>query len=337
MKRIFFLTCSLRFILISYSQSQSTDQFRYEEAKSHQISDVPLQRAHHALVYDEEKKVIVLTAGSTPVDGGKNFTFYNDLWAFDGQRWNHLGNVGDRRSGPGIAYDTKRKQIVSFGGYSGDKSLGDLRIYTNNTWEVKTDIPEMASTEPGFVYDTHRDYFIAFGGSGERGKVNATTWEWDGEIWRKKDIPGPPGRQAFAMVYDTKRMKTVLFGGMGDTPQNSYNDTWEYDGTKWTRVDTAGPGARLAMGYTYDSKRGLFIIFGGMGEKGNLGDTWSWDGEKWKQLAATGPLPRLMGYMAYDKKRDKIVLFGGRVKWPQDANDTWEWDGRKWSEVSFVK
>jgi hypothetical protein len=293
---------------------------------------LPPKRAHHALVYDEENKQIVLTAGSTPVDGGKSFVFYNDMWAFDGHNWNLARNAGDQRSGIGLAFDAKRKQLVSYGGFSGNRALGDLRCLINNDWKVASDAAEMAAAEPGFVYDSHRDCFVAFGGSKERGQLQNTTWEWKDNQWTNKNITGPDGRQAFAMIYDSKRKRTILFGGMGSTPQNIFKDTWEYDGKNWTRVDTAGP-ARMAMGYAYDSKRGLFIVFGGMGPAGMFGDTWGWDGRQWTQLAVDGPPARAMGYMAYDKDRDKVVLFGGRIKWPQDANDTWEWNGKSWSEI----
>ena len=335
MKQVFLLASSLLINQFSFSQGVGNDGSLRGGVKSQRIDVVPPLRAHHALVYDEEEKRVLLTGGSTPIEGGQRFIIYNDVWAFDGKRWEQLGNAGDKRSGIGIAYNGRAKELVSFGGYSNDGALADLRIYENNDWKIKANKPEMIATEPGFVYDSDRDRYVAFGGSAGRGKVNADTWEWDGKEWMKKDIPGPPGRQAFAMVYDAKRKRTILFGGMGETPEKSYNDTWEYDGAKWERVDTGGPGNRLAMGYTYDSKRGLVLIFGGMGPNGILGDTWGWDGKSWTQLSATGPSPRLMGYMAYDKARDKTVLFGGRIKWPQDANDTWEWDGERWSEVNF--
>jgi hypothetical protein len=45
-----------------------------------QLSTVslPPKRAHHALVYDEEKKRIMLFGGSTPVDNGNSGIFFND-------------------------------------------------------------------------------------------------------------------------------------------------------------------------------------------------------------------------------------------------------------------
>jgi len=40
---------------------------------------IPPKRAHHQLVYDEANKVILMTAGSSPVDCGKPFNVFNDM------------------------------------------------------------------------------------------------------------------------------------------------------------------------------------------------------------------------------------------------------------------
>ncbi|MES2776915.1 MAG: hypothetical protein V4722_22250 [Bacteroidota bacterium] len=294
----------------------------------------PHKRAHHQLVYNEAAKAIVMTTGSTPLDGGKSFKLFNDLWNFNGSKWTLAGTAGDERSGVMLAYDTKRRKIFSFGGFTEDNSShAEFRVLENGVWKTLSDFPEMKAAEPGFVYDQHRDRMLSFGGSAGRGLVNNITWEWNGKSWKKIAGTGPEGRQAFMMVYDAKRRKTVVYGGMGTSPQETFTDTWEFDGSKWKKLSVSGPGPRMSAGFAYDSKRGLTILFGGMGATGMLGDTWSWDGKAWKKLADTGPAKRAMGYMAYDKARDRIVLFGGRLGWPNDADDTWEWDGKEWKEV----
>lgn len=294
----------------------------------------PGVRAHHELVYDEKNEVVIMTAGSTPLNGGSSFEMYNDIWKFDGKAWKQDGTAGDKRSGIRMAYDSKRNKLYSFGGWINGNSLAELRVFENGEWKTLSNLPEMKASEPGFVYDAHRDRLIAFGGSAERGVVNSTIWEWDGSSWKKFGGKGPAGRQAFVMVFDSKRKKTILFGGMGGSG-NRLDDLWEFDGTKWDSIPVAGshPGHRLSPGYTYDSKRGWLVIFGGIAGNEIKADTWAWDGKEWKQLATNGPAARTMGYLAYDKKRDRVVLFGGRLGWPNDANDTWEWDGTEWKEI----
>jgi tetratricopeptide (TPR) repeat protein len=300
-------------------------------------NDIPASphvRAHHELVYDEAKKKVMLTAGSTPLDSGNSFKLFNDIWLFEGTKWRLSGYASNERSGIRMAYDTKRDKLFSFGGYP-ERYAAEFRIFENGQWRILSNNAEMRAAEPGFVYDADRDKLIAFGGSVQRGVVNNVTWEWDGYSWKKFEGDGPGGRAAFAMVYDLKRKKTVLFGGSDGDGKKFSDDIWEFDGITWKQIVNKGkgPGSRISPGYAYDSKRGLLIIFGGLDNQGMKGDTWSWNGKEWKMLADKGPSARAMGYMAYDKARDKIVLFGGRLGWPNDAADTWEWDGKEWKQV----
>ncbi len=294
--------------------------------------NAPPKRAHHEMLYDETNKSVLMVGGSTPENGGQSSKFFNDIWRYSSGKWSKTQDTVDERSGMRFAFDSKKK-IYSFGGFSANGSLNELRVLENNRWKTISFHPEIKASEPGFVYDAARDRFIVFGGLVERGVVNNSTWEWNHKEWKKIEGPGPEGRTSFAMVYDSKRKRTVLFGGGGTTPDKKFGDTWEFDGIAWTKVSDSGPGERRAPGYAYDSKRGMLIIFGGSGKDGIKGDTWGWDGTVWKKLSDTGPAPRMMGYMAYDKDRDRIVLFGGRLGWPNDADDTWEWDGTKWNQI----
>lgn len=295
----------------------------------------PYKRAHHEMVYDEHSNAVLMTGGSTPLNGGQSFKLFNDLWKYTNSVWSKAGNAGDERSGIRLAYDTKRNKIYSFGGFtSNNQSSGQLRVLENNGWKILADLPDMKAAEPGFVYDIARDKLIAFGGSAARGLVNNTTWEWDGAAWKKFEGKSPNGRQAFAMVYDSKRHKAILYGG-ADGNGTIFNDgVWEFDGTVWKNIVTENnPGPRISPGYAFDSKRNLLILFGGISQGALQNDLWAWDGQAWKLLSTEGPPKRTMGYLAYDKVRDKIILFGGRLGWPNDADDTWEWDGVKWTAI----
>jgi hypothetical protein len=301
-------------------------------------AELPTRRAHHALEYDQGSQRVLLTGGSTPVDGGARFVFMNDLWAFEGTRWTLLPVTGARMSGMRLAYDNRHQRMLSFGGYDG-ASRGELRGLGAGGWEALGRHPEVVAAEPGFVYDGRANRLVLFGGSAGPGQANGDTWILTGGSWRKLAGQGPSARQAQVMVYDEQRDRTVLFGGMGSGPPGqpppSLGDTWELEGERWIRRELTGPSARSGAGATYDSKRGLLILFGGVGAEGFLGDTWAYDGSAWRKLADTGPEPRGMGYLAYDRRRDRVVLFGGRKGWPNgDLNDTWEWDGAAWREVS---
>ncbi len=302
----------------------------------------PPRRAHHALVYDEANARVLLSGGSTP-NGGQCCTFFNDLWSFDGKEWTELPSSGPMMSGMRLVWDSRAKQVVSFGGFSHDNQpMSDLRVLRAGAWTTHGPNGPVPSAEGGFVYDSARGRFIAFGGSGGQGQANSATWAFANGTWTEVETIAPPPRQAMAMAYDERRGVAVMFGGMGigapPTPPPSFGDTYEFR-TRWRKINYSGerPSPRHSAGFAYDAKRGRMILFGGIDAKGFRGDTWSWDGERWTKLldeSPTGPEPRGMGYLAYDKKRDRVVLFGGRKGWPDgDLNDTWEFDGKAWKRV----
>jgi len=297
----------------------------------------PPRRAHHALVYDASRQAVLLAGGSTPLDSGRSFRFFNDVWGFDGSRWSMLGESGDQMSGMRLVFDASAQRVVSFGGFR-EGSMGLLRVLDGASWRTIGDRSEAPAAEGGFVLDTRRQKFVSFGGTAGRGQFGEDTWEYAGQSWRRLAISSPPARLGHVMVYDARRGRVVLFGGMGSAPQGSrpplLGDTWEFDGTAWTRRDVTGPSPRHSAGGAWDSRRGVVIVFGGGGGDSALADTWSWDGTSWRRLADGGPPPRMMGYLAYDARRDRVVMFGGRNGWPDgDLNDTWEWDGTAWRQV----
>lgn len=297
-------------------------------------AQTPPRRAHHALAYDEALQRVILTGGSTPLDSGRRYEFFNDAWAYDGARWTALPPSGERLSGMRLAWDTRRNRMISFGGFDGSASRGDLRVLEHDAWQSLGVNQQAPSAEPGFAYDARRDRFVAFGGSGGRYQTNGDTWEWDGTAWTRFAGANPSPRVAPAMVYDPQHQRIVMIGGIGTAPPNQrpplLDDIWTFDGTRWTQLTAAGLPARHSAGVAWDSRRNRIVVFGGAGTDGFLADTWAFDGTTWTRLA-DGPPARLMGYIAYDRNRDRIVLFGGRAGWPDaDLGDTWEFDGVRW-------
>lgn len=185
---------------------------------------------------------------------------------------------------------------------------------------------------PGLVFDTKRRRLVLFGGGfGE--KMRGETWEYDGQSWTNRQIPGPPKRNSHCLVYDSRRAKIVLFGGYGST--GLLGDTWEYDGQSWQEKNVSGPAPRGAFGMAYDSKRGKTVLFGGSQDAGqpSFKDTWEWDGQQWKQIATTAqPSGNYFHRMAFDEKRRQVISFGGR--WGN--SETWAFDGRDWQRLSEV-
>ena len=177
-----------------------------------------------------------------------------------------------------------------------------------------------------------------YGGQTSTRSWATDTWEWDGVHWSKFTTPGPGGRVHFAMAYDSKRERTVLFGGLGDDDRY-HADTWEWDGAVWRKMSDAGPPARARHRMAFDERAGVVVLYGGDGVKTQpesgfraLDDTWTWDGTRWTEVGTTGPGARFMHAMAYDAARGRIVLYGGGTG-DASFDDTWEWEGGRWLKV----
>jgi hypothetical protein len=162
------------------------------------------------------------------------------------------------------------------------------------------------------------------------------TWEWNGVVWRQATPTlRPPGRAFFAMVYDSRRRRIVVYGG--EAMFGFLADTWEWDGTSWRQFVGTTPGTRFNHSMAFDEARGVTVLFGGMPSQQVppifLGDTWIYDGATWRQMQpASSPPGRIPGGMTYDKKRRKVVLcLGSSGTLP--FNDFWEWDGATWTQL----
>ena len=99
------------------------------------------------------------------------------------------------------------------------------------------------------------------------------------------EVGGPPARIAPGMVYDSKRGRTVLYGGGG--ANSALGDTWTFDGSRWEELRTVGPPARISPAMAYDPTRDVIVLFGGRrGWPDDLADTWLFDGTAWKEVRA---------------------------------------------------
>ena len=156
--------------------------------------------------------------------------------------------------------------------------------------------------------------------------------------WRKRIPAGgsPPALVGSAMVYDSVRNESILFGGATRTPLVRRNDTWSWNGTAWTqRTPPSSPPVRDSHAMAFDRKRGRVVMFGGYSSTSYLSDVWEWDGTTWTQVQVVGPSPSARAHhaMAFDEARGVALLFGGEQT-SGPLNDTWEWNGLTWRQVT---
>jgi hypothetical protein len=161
-------------------------------------------------------------------------------------------------------------------------------------------------------------------------------WAWKGARWERLPATGPTARSLSGAVYDLRRQRVVLFGGVGNKGYEALKgDTWEWDGKSWREMTDISIGTRDHHVMVYDAARGKTVMYGGQtSDRKWAQETWEWDGLKWARLAVPGPGGRAHFAMVYDSKRKRVVLFGGFGEDRRYHNDTWEWDGKSWSKVS---
>ena len=254
--------------------------------------------------------------------------------------------------GEGWGEGPSHEALIPYANRWYDQDYGNLDLLSLlrcdvSRWKGRPN-PAFPVTVGGFTmaYDSLRERLVLFFGADAQGlNLVSETWEWDGAVWERKSLEGPPPRVNQAMVYDGARQVTFLFGGQGYDETHSIkqllNDTWIWDGIVWTELLPAeSPGPRAGHAMAFDSQQAQVVLFGGdstdsLDLQGPfLNDTWIWDGVTWTEVPVLNALsPRFHHAMTHDSVRGRTVLFGGHAE-DAPVGDTWEWDGSNWSEVT---
>jgi hypothetical protein len=215
------------------------DTWEWDGASWRQMADTSVgTRDHHVMVYDAARQKTLLYGGLT-----SDRSWVKSTWLWDGVKWTKLDVPGpDGRVHFAMAYDSKRQRVVLFGG------SGEDHHYHNDTWEWDGAAWQKVSSEGPpprarhrMVYDSRAGVTLLYGGDREKGTSGDgfigldDMWMWDGKRWTEVKTSGPGRRFMHAMVYDSGRGKTVLYGGGID--HSLPDDTWEWDGKSWKRVN----------------------------------------------------------------------------------------------------
>ncbi len=257
--------------------------------------------------------------------------------------------------GGSIAYDPVRKEMVAFGGTSGnvDNTPGSNVVGTNRTWiDDGTGWKEVfpaTSPSPRFGHRTIWDpnanggagAILLFGGRSSGSEITPETWIFIGDdgnpTWQKLNLATQPlGLRLFDMVYDAARDEVVLFGGASGSSVKQ--DTWVWSGSAWTAKSPVNkPEILWGHQMAYDAARSVVVLFGGKtGGGGVLAKTYTWNGTNWTLLSpAISPGSRTGHFMAYDAANSRVVVYGG--SWNNQTtklDDTWTWNGTTWNNLN---
>ena len=302
----------------------------------------PSARAAAALTFDNTRNEVLMLGGRP---AGVGSTTLSELWSWNGaaSAWTLRGGALSGRADHGFAYDSVRRELVSYGG---DGAGG---IPSQETWVSPSGTSNWSVVSPGpsppslvnhaLAFDSARGEIILFGGSAQVISNNAT-WVWNGArgLWTQlSPSTSPSSRSGHKLAYDANRAEIVLFGG-ASASATYLNDTWTWNGAAQTwslRATGLAPSPRASFGFTYDSVRGEALLFGGIVTGGTeSAETWTWHGETstWtRRTPASSPTARANGGLVFDTSRGEVVLFAGRGNSVAYA-DIWTWSGSTWSE-----
>ncbi|OGO26660.1 MAG: hypothetical protein A2W33_08350 [Chloroflexi bacterium RBG_16_52_11] len=226
----------------------------------------PSARDSHAMVYDSDRRVIVLFGGYNP-----STNYLSDTWEYNGSNWQQ---VNTPLSPPGrhhhaMVYDSQRRVVVLYAGHAAsDPQMEDTWEYNGTTWQQIAP----AQSPPGrgghsMAYDSQRGVAMLYGGTANGSDPLSDTWEYNGVSWQQiTPAASPPARLGFPLVYDSYRDRVVLFGGASRlVPLNVFNDTWEYNEDPTPR-DRIVQEARLDISMPYDIDRGCASPYSGCGK-----------------------------------------------------------------------
>ena len=318
----------------------------------------PKARYGASMVWDPDRSRAVLFGGFCYDSSADTAARCNDIWEWDGTTatWTNrtpTGTSPSPRMWQSTTYDTARKKLVLYGGYTG-AGVATTGTWVDETWEWDgaTGAWTKIATTAGIPYYSYNIH-IAYDAS--RNKVVAFyyysyLWEYDptagAQTWTQVATPTKvdgdiPSYGYGTFIYDPSRSKIIVYGGQSGTPR----DLFEYNGAdaSWANrsVPVNGPIQRTAPQIAYDSLSGKLMLFGGHSSVDGLykQDTWQWSGTDatWTNVtnANAKPSGRNLGGMVYDSKRDQLLLFGGYGQ--TYYNDIWSWSPttKDWTQITI--
>ncbi len=163
-------------------------------------------------------------------------------------------------------------------------------------------------------------------------------WTWTNLTPTPLPAAWPSSRWTSVVVYDSRRSKLMLFGGVITTPSfDSPVDVWEWDFVSRTWTDrtpsprpSSWPPPRAYQAAVYDSGRDRVLLFGGSkSHSTNYNDLWEWDPttNEWTDrttatLPSAWPAARNYHGMVYAESQGLVFLHGGTTG-TNVFNDLW--------------
>jgi hypothetical protein len=254
-------------------------------------TQTPAPRQAFAFAYDSARHKTVIYGGCS--DGGcqSASATLDDTWEWDGTSWAQACTSAPcNATTPGpladvaMAYDSARGKSVLFHTVAkGLVTSPDTWEWDGSAWTLACDGTTACPAPPGRVaygiaYDAARKQTLIFGGYDGTSSYLDDLWAWDGTRWTQLctspecSAKHPVPTLGAAMVYDTTRGSTLLYGGCVDV--NCFVvpgiDAWEWNGTAWRDVPASpasppAPPPSTDARMAYDAQHGRTLVAYGQG------------------------------------------------------------------------
>ena len=240
----------------------------------------------------------------------------------------------------GMAYESVRNELVAL------NAVGNPLAFETWTWngQVWTRLHPAATPETilSLAFDAARGKVLGFGKNPSMSNETVApgeTWTWDGVSWHLESPKTKPvGRSHPILVYDSKRGRTVMFGGAG-RPNERLTDTWSWDGSDWTRLADLPMTDNAPQYAAYDPMQDRILTFEPTGYV-NTREMLFFDGNGWSQRTITNAELPMTGPLAYFAPQGHLILFGDELdslSHPVNSvggpPSTWAWNGSDWQKL----
>jgi hypothetical protein len=254
-------------------------------------------RILHAMAWDSERKRLVLFGGAReerPVFpwSGRPWAMA-DTWEWDGAYWELRlpATSPPARAGHAMAWDSRRKRVVLFGGKDeGGVLLADTWEWDGTDWSVRPGPAPPARHLHAMAFDSRRARVVLFGGEGWFGAFGDTC-EWDGDSWKVwTPRVGPGARLGHRLLELPSPGRLLVSKGRRWESDIGLSDAWEWDGSAWSRIErddgrsaiarafaSDPPGGRRGAAVAFDAAGRALYLYGGIGPSGPVAELWRLD------------------------------------------------------------
>jgi hypothetical protein len=234
------------------------------------------RRYGHSAVYDPVRDRII-------VFGGYNGFYLGDLWdvritsVVAGTQLFATGTAPGPRDFHSAIYDPVRDRMILFGGNFGgvfNNEIWSLDLSGTPRWTriVPAGTSPTARLSHRAVYDPSGDRMIVFGGFDTHTQSDLWSLSLSGTpTWTRLLPSGPsPGvRHGHSLIFDSNRVRLVLFGGLVQESGFVYDDLWELPlaapSMQWRMLAASGgyPVGRYSHFSLFDPVQDRMLVSGG--------------------------------------------------------------------------